>query len=109
MRSDGGNSLYMPSRSSTWLTQPLSSLRRHIIETSMTSLRKRKPIVCQAIRTRNRLSRLEDLAWDQIPAVGREFGSPDFDRLMEEDFRDQTGVFDPNLKSLFPREAGSSQ
>ncbi len=75
----------------------------------MTSLRKRKPIVCQAIRTRARLSRLEDLAWDQMPAVGREFGSLDFDRLMEEDFRDQAGVFDPNLKSLFFREPGSRQ
>lgn len=74
----------------------------------MTSLRKRKSMVCHAIRARNRLSRLEDLAWDQMPAVGREFGSPDFDRLMVEDFRNQTGVFDPNLKRLFSRAPGSA-
>jgi len=27
----------------------------------------------------------EDLAWDSMAPVGREFGSPDFDRLMDED------------------------
>lgn len=27
----------------------------------------------------------EDIAWDRIAPVGREFGSPDFDRLMEMD------------------------
>lgn len=27
----------------------------------------------------------EDIAWDRIVPVGREFGSPDFDRLMELD------------------------
>jgi len=27
----------------------------------------------------------EDLAWDTMAPVGREFGSPDFDRLMDED------------------------
>ena len=27
----------------------------------------------------------EDLAWDSMTPVGREFGSPDFDRLMDED------------------------
>ena len=27
----------------------------------------------------------KDLAWDSMPAVGREFGSHDFDRLMDED------------------------
>lgn len=27
----------------------------------------------------------EDLIWDRITPVGREFGSPDFDRLMEMD------------------------
>lgn len=66
-------------------------------------------MVCQAILARNHSSRLEDLAWDQMPAVGREFDSPDFDRFMEEDFRGQTGVFDPSLKSLFPRGPGSGQ
>lgn len=28
------------------------------------------------------LSREEDRQWDQLTPVGREFGSPDFDRLM---------------------------
>ena len=27
----------------------------------------------------------QDVAWDNMVPVGREFGSPDFDRLMEED------------------------
>jgi hypothetical protein len=30
--------------------------------------------------------------------VGREFGSPDFERLMEEDRRNGVGIFDPALK-----------
>lgn len=38
-----------------------------------------------------------------MPAIGREFGSPDFDRLMAEDQRDGVGVFDPALKALFPK------
>ena len=29
----------------------------------------------------------EDLAWDSMAPVGREFGSPDFDRLMDEDVK----------------------
>jgi hypothetical protein len=40
---------------------------------------------------------LETEAWDRTPAVGREFGSPDFDRLMEKDYRDRAGVFHPAL------------
>lgn len=40
---------------------------------------------------------LEVREWNRMPAVGREFGSPDFDRLMEEDFRLRQGVFDPTL------------
>jgi hypothetical protein len=35
-----------------------------------------------------------------MPAVGREFGSPDFERLMEEDRRNRTGLFDPALEGL---------
>jgi hypothetical protein len=31
--------------------------------------------------------------------VGREFGSPDFERLMEEDRRSGVGIFDPALKA----------
>lgn len=42
--------------------------------------------------------------WDRMPAVGREFGSPDFERLMAEDQRDGSGDFDPMLKSPFPKE-----
>jgi len=64
----------------------------------MTSLRRRKADVQRALLNRNALIRLEDKAWSQMRPVGREFGSPDFDRLMEEDHRDGVGVFDPALK-----------
>jgi hypothetical protein len=43
------------------------------------------------------MSSSEEQLWEQMAAVGREFGSPDFDRLMEEDFRHSRGVFDPEL------------
>lgn len=46
---------------------------------------------------RRALFESEARAWDRMPAVGREFGSPDFDRLMEEDFHRRQGVFDPTL------------
>ena len=46
---------------------------------------------------RRALFELEAQVWDRMPAVGREFGSPDFDRLMEEDFHRRRGVFDPTL------------
>lgn len=46
---------------------------------------------------RRALFEIEARAWDRMPAVGREFGSPDFDRLMEEDFHQSQGVFDPAL------------
>ncbi len=67
----------------------------------MTSLRKRKAAICQALLECNLDRRLEDLAWDQMTPVGREFGSPDFDRLMDVDFRNRAGVFDRALKDLF--------
>jgi hypothetical protein len=35
---------------------------------------------------------------DRMPAVGREFGSPDFERLMAEDHRLGQGVFAPALR-----------
>lgn len=41
------------------------------------------------------LFELEAHAWDRMQAVGREFGSPDFDRLMEQDFHRRRGIFDP--------------
>jgi len=44
---------------------------------------------------------VEDQFWDRMPAVGREFGSPDFDRLMEEDYRLGRGVFDPAVRQAF--------
>jgi hypothetical protein len=34
----------------------------------------------------------------RMPAVGREFGSPDFERLMAEDHRLAQGVFDLALR-----------
>ena len=46
-------------------------------------------------------SSLDVQVWDQMPAVGREFGSPEFDRLMEEDFHNGRGVFDPALTIAF--------
>ena len=71
----------------------------------MTSLRKRKAAVGRAILRREARCSLEDRLWDRMPAVGREFGSPDFERLMEEDYRNGVGVFDPALvaASLAPR------
>lgn len=51
----------------------------------MTSLRKRKATISRAYIRRRRLSALEDRLWDQMRPVGREFGSPDFERLMEQD------------------------
>ena len=35
----------------------------------------------------------EDIAWERIPPIGHEFGSPDYERLMEQDYLDvQTKV-----------------
>ena len=64
----------------------------------MTSLRKRKAAISRALLGR---SILEDRLWDQMAPVGREFGSPDFERLMDEDRRNGVGVFDPALKEEF--------
>jgi hypothetical protein len=47
------------------------------------------------------LGKQRDESLDRLSAVGREFGSPDFDRLMAEDHRNGTGVFDPELKGKF--------
>ena len=61
----------------------------------MTSMRRRKKVVDAA--TRAALSRAadEDRWWDEMRPVGREFGSPDFDRLMEKDARNGVGMFEP--------------
>lgn len=71
----------------------------------MPSQRKRKLIISARLLTQGvRILEQEIRLWDRMPAVGREFGSPDFERLMTEDQRDGGGVFDPMLKSLFPKE-----
>ena len=44
----------------------------------------------------NALRSEEERAWDNMPAVGREFGSPDYEKLMEQD----RATFQLNLSSL---------
>lgn len=63
----------------------------------MTSIRKQRARVqrMQRAMCRRRASAREAELLDRSPAVGREFGSPDFERLMEEDHRLGQGVFDP--------------
>lgn len=68
----------------------------------MPSLRKRKASIGRMALDRLRVIKAEDLLWDRSPPVGREFGSPDFERLMEEDYRNRAGVFDPELTALLP-------
>lgn len=71
----------------------------------MPSRRKQKLIVSARFpRPRRSLVEQELQLWDRMAPVGREFASPDFERLMDNDERDQVGVFDPALKSLFPKE-----
>ncbi|MFG6489608.1 hypothetical protein ACG04R_23230 [Roseateles sp. BYS78W] len=70
----------------------------------MTSLRKQRTRIHRILRKtlRRRMDgMIEDRLWDQMPAVGREFGSPDFDRLMEEDYRLGHGVFDPAVRRAY--------
>ncbi|MFT7773346.1 hypothetical protein [Roseateles sp.] len=72
----------------------------------MTSQRKRRARInrlTEMLLMRRLESSLEDQTWDRMPAVGREFGSPDFDRLMEEDFRAGRGVFDPVFASALTK------
>jgi hypothetical protein len=70
----------------------------------MPSQRKRKSSVCErALRRHRNLVEEELRLWDRMRPVGREFGSPDFERLMAEDQRDEVGVFDPALKNLFSK------
>lgn len=69
----------------------------------MASSRKRRAKIQDMQRRVNILRRqrsLEDLLWDRVAPVGRESGSPDFERLMEEDQRRGVGVFDPALRRL---------
>jgi len=72
----------------------------------MTSMRKRKNAVDAAIRAVMRRVADEDRWWDDLCPVGREFGSPDFDRLMEEDFRNGVGAFDPNGLAIAGQRRG---
>jgi hypothetical protein len=76
----------------------------------MTSLRKQRARIHRIHRDalrRQMDGTLDDHLWDRMPAVGREFGSPDFDRLMEEDYRLGRGVFDSAVRQAF--EAGSKR
>ena len=67
----------------------------------MLSQRKRKSSInARTLRHRRRLLDEELRLWDQMAPVGREFGSPDFERLMEEDFGLGRGVFDPALATV---------
>lgn len=74
--------------------------------TQMMSARKRRAgiyrLQCVA-RVRRFACEQEDRLWDRMPAVGREFGSPDFERLMEEDHQLQRGVFDPAIRAALER------
>ena len=70
----------------------------------MISSRKRKTHIGRAMFRR---SPLEVRLWDRMRPVGREFGSPDFERLMEEDRRNGVGIFDPALKETFFRVQNS--
>lgn len=59
----------------------------------------RRRVVWRGLKQHPQIGFANELSqWNLLPPVGREFGSPDFDRLMEEDHRDGTGVFDPSLK-----------
>lgn len=69
----------------------------------MPSQRKRKSSVCERALRRHRSLFEEELRpWDRMPPVGREFGSPDSERLVAEDQLDEVGVFDSAMKNLFP-------
>lgn len=64
----------------------------------MASNRKRRANVQHlqcSVSILRRAGALQDSLWERMAPVGREFGSPDFERLMEEDQRCGAGVFDP--------------
>lgn len=68
----------------------------------MTSLRKRKLWTCRSLINKCGIPKCAADPWAGLRPVGREFDSPDFECLMEEDYLNRTGVFDPELKKLFP-------
>lgn len=66
----------------------------------MATQRMRKALIVKTSRRRRQAVLEEDLRlWDRSPPVGREFGSPDFERFMAEDHRDSVGVFDPAFRA----------
>lgn len=73
----------------------------------MTSNRERRAKVQRMQRKVNSCRRESSLEcpWDTMAPVGREFGSPDFERLMEHDQRDGAGVFDPVIRQLIADQA----
>ncbi len=54
------------------------------------------PGISQAISRGHRL--------DNMAPVGREFGSPDYDRLMQEGFDNKAGVFTPGLAEALKKK-----
>ena len=74
----------------------------------MASSRKRRAKVRRiqrGVSSLRRESSLEGHLWEEMAPVGREFGSPDFERLMEEDQRHGVGVFDPVIRQLVADQA----
>ena len=79
-----------------------------VIEVEMTSLRKRKAAASRERRRGTGDFSQRSPSWDQMPAIGREFGSPDFERLMDEDRCKQVGVYDSALKDWVLAKSGTS-
>jgi hypothetical protein len=71
----------------------------------MTSLRKQKAAISQLLLGRRTYRTPEDRLWGNVRPVGREFGSPDFDRLTDEDRRNGVGVFDPAMNRVLAKVA----
>lgn len=69
----------------------------------MMSLRKHRTRVNSLMRNRPTAAAPDAEEWDRMAPIGREFGSPDFERLMEEDRRNGVGVFDPALSGFDAR------
>jgi len=65
----------------------------------MTSIRKRKAAICRLRLERSSRVAVHERFQDETRAVGREFGSAEFDRLMDEDHRNGVGVFHPSFKA----------
>lgn len=76
-----------------WSVQKSNFLGRWRKNRAEMNHRKRKQRVLQLLHTRLhhpafRWSSAEDRDWDSMAPVGREFGSPDYERLMQEDSLD---------------------